>query len=52
MRHSDATGVIEGVDYGVFQDEQWDGIWRENDLQYYQAFSPREHADFVVDNMK
>lgn len=35
-------------EYGVPHDEQWDGIWRDNDVQYYREFSPMDTADCMV----
>jgi len=35
-------------DYGVSQDEKWDGIWRDNDMQCYREFDPMENADCVI----
>mgnify|MGYP003402706914 FL=1 len=32
------------------QDELWDGIWRNNDLEYFSTFSPKEVADLIIDN--
>jgi uridine kinase len=31
-------------------DELWDGIWKENDLDYYETFKPAEIADFILKN--
>lgn len=39
-------------DYGVPQDENWDGIWRNNDLQYFKRFLPKESADFILEYRK
>ncbi len=39
-------------DYGISQDENWDGIWRNNDLQYFKRFLPKESADFILDYRK
>ena len=36
--------------YGTPQDELWDGIWRENDLQCFEAFGPLKNADCVIKN--
>ena len=35
-------------DYGISQDENWDGIWRNNDLQYFKRFLPKESADYIL----
>jgi uridine kinase len=32
-------------------DECWDGVWKENDLEYYTTFKPKESADFVLKNI-
>lgn len=32
------------------QDEMWGGIWKQNDLEYFEKFAPRQAADFIVDN--
>lgn len=37
-------------EYHSPQDELWDGIWKENDLQYYETYKPREMADYIVSN--
>ena len=34
--------------YGVSQDENWDGIWRDNDMQCYQEFDPMENAECII----
>jgi uridine kinase len=34
-------------EYGVPQDDKWNGLWKENDIQCYQDFSPKEIADYV-----
>ena len=36
-------------EYGSPQDELWDGIWRDNDLQCYREYLPMEIADCVVE---
>lgn len=36
--------------YGNSTDKFWDGIWKENDLQYIQTFDPKSLADFVISN--
>lgn len=30
------------------QDEKWDGIWKKNDLECYQAYTPEKIADEVI----
>lgn len=37
-------------DYHSPQDELWDGIWKENDVQYDEMYKPREMADVIVSN--
>jgi uridine kinase len=32
-------------------DKLWDGIWRDNDLQYNETFKPREVADVLINNV-
>lgn len=32
------------------QDDNWDGIWRRNDEEYWIASNPREVANFIVEN--
>ena len=34
--------------YGVSQDEKWDGIWRDNEMQCYREFDPIENAEHVI----
>jgi len=34
--------------YGVSQDEKWDGIWRDNEMQCYREFDPMENAERVI----
>ena len=34
--------------YGVSQDENWDGIWRDNDMQCYREFDPMKNAECVI----
>ena len=31
-------------------DEYWDGIWKSNDLEYIEAFHPKESADLIISN--
>jgi len=35
-------------EYGVNQDNNWDGIWKRNDLQCYYEFSPIKKADSII----
>ena len=37
-------------EYNNPSDEQWDGIWRENDVEYFERYSPRNNADFIFNN--
>lgn len=32
------------------QDEAWEGIWKKNDLEYLNAFNPKDAADVIIDN--
>ncbi|MDE1924960.1 MAG: AAA family ATPase [Patescibacteria group bacterium] len=32
------------------QDENWDGIWKRNDEEHFEAHSPKEAADFIFKN--
>ncbi|TAJ15817.1 hypothetical protein EPO56_00795 [Patescibacteria group bacterium] len=32
------------------QDEKWNGVWKKNDLEYFESFNPKTNADLVVDN--
>jgi uridine kinase len=29
----------------------WDGIWKENDIQYFDAFKPKDAADLIIQNL-
>lgn len=37
-------------EYGNPQDESWDGVWKKNDLEYYEKFRPAEVADLIIQN--
>lgn len=37
-------------EYGNPTDELWDGVWKENDLEYYSKFKPAENADLILGN--
>jgi len=39
-------------EYNHPQDEYWDGIWKKNDLQCFEEFSPKANVNFVVDHSK
>lgn len=32
------------------QDEAWGGIWKKNDLEYFETFSPKQTADIIINN--
>lgn len=32
------------------KDEQWEGIWKKNDVEYYQNFEPQTKVDLVINN--
>ena len=32
-------------------DEFWDGIWKENDQEYLDTYSPKEKAEFIIENV-
>lgn len=34
------------------QDKYWDGIWKKNDIEYFESFSPKANVDFVIDHTK
>lgn len=38
-------------EYGNPTDELWDGVWKENDLEYYSKFKPAENADWILENI-
>ncbi len=42
----------DNEDYGVNNDEYWDGIWRKNDLGCYNEFKPKEKVDLVIEYRK
>ncbi len=46
LRDKKARGDKEDGDW----DARWDGIWKRNDIEYYDTYKPREVADVVVDN--
>ena len=39
-------------EYGNPQDKYWEGIWKKNDTQYFEEFSPKKKADFVIEYFK
>lgn len=32
------------------KDEQWEGVWKKNDLEYYQRFQPQTKVNVVINN--
>ena len=38
------------VEYNNPQDHVWDGIWRENDVECFNEYCPKEIAHFVINN--
>ena len=49
------TAILRGKkrdreEYYSPSDECWDGIWRENDIQYLQTFEPKKIADLIIPN--
>jgi hypothetical protein len=39
-------------EYGNPADELWDTVWKDNDLECFELFKPKENADFIIDNSK
>lgn len=37
-------------EYGNPTDELWDGVWKDNDLEYVEQYKPKEIADVIIDN--
>jgi uridine kinase len=37
-------------EHGTPTDELWDTIWKDNDLECFELFKPKENVDFIVDN--
>ncbi len=37
-------------EYNNPHDELWDGLWKENDIQFYEKNNPHKLADVVLDN--
>src|SRR3989344_2069027 len=33
--------------YNNPHDEKWDGIWKQNDLEYFETYQPQEQADLI-----
>jgi uridine kinase len=33
------------------QDEQWDGIWKKNDVDYFEKYKPKEVVDLIFSNL-
>jgi uridine kinase len=49
------TAILRGKkrdreEYHQPSDEYWDGIWRDNDIQYLETFKPKEKADLIIAN--
>lgn len=38
----------DNIEYGVNNDDKWDGIWKKNDLGYLNHYKPDKHADMVI----
>ena len=36
--------------YKLLRNDNWDGIWKINDTEYFNTFKPNEMADYVVMN--
>ena len=36
--------------YNSPQDQNWDGVWRDNDVECYRLYKPEQIADAVYDN--
>lgn len=36
--------------YNNPNDEQWEGIWKQNDIEYFEKYKPRDIADLVINN--
>ncbi len=34
-------------EYGNPTDELWDGLWKKNDLEYFEKFKPKDVADYI-----
>ncbi len=34
-------------EYGNPTDSLWDGLWKKNDLEFYEKFKPKELADYI-----
>lgn len=37
-------------EYGGPTDQLWDGIWKNNELQYIKEFDPKSVADYIIKN--
>ncbi|MBI2025370.1 hypothetical protein HYT04_01085 [Candidatus Kaiserbacteria bacterium] len=40
----------EREEYHNPQDENWDGIWKRNDEEHFEAHSPKDTADLIFNN--
>lgn len=36
--------------YNIVRNENWDGIWKINDMEYFEKYKPHEIADAVISN--
>lgn len=36
--------------YKITRNENWDGIWKINDTEYFEKYKPKEMADSVISN--
>jgi hypothetical protein len=39
-------------EYGVPQEVKWEGIWKDNDIQCFNEFLPKNNANYVLDNRR
>ena len=37
--------------YNNPHDEEWEGIWKRNDLEYFEKYCPKDVADLIVNNV-
>jgi uridine kinase len=35
-------------EFGINQDDNWDGLWKRNDLQCFDEFSPKRKSDCII----
>ena len=44
-------GKKRDMEYGkILTDNLWDGIWRQNDKEYFDTYKPKEAANFLYKN--